>query len=268
MVCMRLPVELAEYLSYSSSYDGRLRATSENQQSQTVTSPASMSLVHRDQQIATPLRTTDEDDKRLLFVAACIYTSSCTWLASEMRSLAGFTHPVDNVADPRRIFEIVPWLLDISASSLDTLLKRLVAIEAHKVIIEKLLHVTRHSTSSIALDRMRKLDFMISQSPTRYNHQPRHIQPIPRASLLEFPLELFNMVIHSENLAATAEFKSALGLLTMLPRCTTILLQHETLSSWRLCDFESNRRIVRDRTVAVLDVVMRKNLEVCCMPCI
>jgi hypothetical protein len=65
-------------------------------------------------------------------------------------------------------------------------------------------------------------------------------------------------------MAATAEFKSALGLLTTLPRCNTILLQHETLSSWRLCAFECNRRIVRDRTIAVLDVVMRENLEVCC----
>jgi hypothetical protein len=204
MVCMFLPVELVEYLSYGSSYDERLRATSEHQQSQSVTSSAAMSLVDHDQQIATLLRTMDEDDKRLILIAACIYTSSCTWLASEIRSLAGFTHADDSVADPQRIFEIVPWLLDISASSLDTILKRIVANGADKVIIEKLLHVTRHSTSSIAIileDRMRKLDIMISQSLTRYKRQPYHIQPVPRASLLQLPLELFTMVIHSENLA-------------------------------------------------------------------
>ncbi|KAI4689565.1 uncharacterized protein J4E88_002919 [Alternaria novae-zelandiae] len=58
------------------------------------------------------------------------------------------------------------------------------------------------------------------------------------------------------------EFKSALALLTTLPRCKAVQIQHDTPSSgWLLCDYQSSRRKVRDNTMAVLGDVLRENLE-------
>lgn len=113
------------------NYDGSLHTTS-------ITS-----LVDRDQQIATLLRTTNENNKRLLIVTACIYTGPYNWLVETLRSLPGFS-----VANPRRVSEIVPMLFGLSASILDSLLKRLTG-GARKVVIEKFIHITKHSTSSI-----------------------------------------------------------------------------------------------------------------------
>ena len=67
----------------------------------------------------------------------------------------------------------------------------------------------------------------------------------------------------------TKEFKSALALLTTLPRCKAVLIQHDTPSSgWLLCDYQYIRRKVQDKTMAVLDDVLRGNLEVCCTRCL
>ncbi|KAI4662865.1 uncharacterized protein J4E79_004176 [Alternaria viburni] len=60
----------------------------------------------------------------------------------------------------------------------------------------------------------------------------------------------------------TKEFKSALALLTTLPPCKAVQIQHDTPSSgWLLCDYQSSRREVRDKTMAVLGDVLRENLE-------
>ena len=65
------------------------------------------------------------------------------------------------------------------------------------------------------------------------------------------------------SMANTKEFKSALGLLTALPRCKAILIQHDTPSrGWLMYDFQSSRRKIRNKTIAVLDDVLRENLEV------
>ena len=65
------------------------------------------------------------------------------------------------------------------------------------------------------------------------------------------------------------EFKSALALLTTLPRCKAVQIQHDTPSSgWLLYDYQSSRRKVRDNTMAVLGDVLRENLEVCCIRCL
>ena len=65
------------------------------------------------------------------------------------------------------------------------------------------------------------------------------------------------------------EFKSALALLTTLPRCKAALIQHDTPSSgWLLCDYQFSRRKVRDKTIAVLGDVLRENLGVCCIRCL
>lgn len=67
----------------------------------------------------------------------------------------------------------------------------------------------------------------------------------------------------------TKKFKSAPALLTTFPRCKAVLIQHDTPSSgWLLCDYQSSRRKVRDKTMVVLGDVLRENLEVCCIPCL
>ncbi|KAI4926962.1 uncharacterized protein J4E92_006123 [Alternaria infectoria] len=63
-------------------------------------------------------------------------------------------------------------------------------------------------------------------------------------------------------MSGTKEFKSARALLTTLPRCKAVQIQHDTPSSgWLLCDYQSSRREVRDKTMAVLGDVLRENLE-------
>ena len=70
-------------------------------------------------------------------------------------------------------------------------------------------------------------------------------------------------------MSGTKEFKSALALLTTLPRCKAVQIQHDTPSSgWLLCDYQSSRREVRDKTMAVLGDLLRENLEVCCIRCL
>ncbi|KAI4649419.1 hypothetical protein J4E93_003737 [Alternaria ventricosa] len=63
-------------------------------------------------------------------------------------------------------------------------------------------------------------------------------------------------------MSGTKEFKSALALLTTLPRCKAVLIQHDTPSSgWLMCDYHCSRWKAREKTMATLDHVLRENLE-------
>ena len=152
-------------------------------------------LVDHDQQIATLLTTANDNNKRLLFIAACIYMRSCNWLVEILRGLPSF-----RVANSCRVSEIVPTLFALSASILDFLLQRLVG-GACKVVIGIFTHINKHSISSIIAmlqARMCSLDMLISRNlPRRDRHQPpqKKAQPAPRASLAGVPVEIFSMIL-------------------------------------------------------------------------
>ncbi|KAI4706839.1 hypothetical protein J4E89_008535 [Alternaria sp. Ai002NY15] len=153
------------------------------------------SLSDRAQQIATFLTTVNGNNKRLLLVAACIYVESCSWLVEILRGLPGFS-----VANSCRVDEIVSTLFALSASTLDTLLQRLID-GARKVVIEMSTHINKHSASSITAPlqaRMCRLDMMISRNlPRRDRRQPpqKKAQTASRAGLAGVPVELFSMIL-------------------------------------------------------------------------
>ncbi|KAI4910039.1 hypothetical protein J4E90_007469 [Alternaria incomplexa] len=213
------------------------------------------SLSDRVQQIATLLTTVNGNNKRLLLVAASIYIESCSWLVEILRGLSGFS-----VANSCRVDEIVPTLFALSASTLDSLLQRLIG-GARKVVIEMFTHINKHSLDA---------DFPArAVSLAKFERWSDHITTLR----LKVPRTAFFYQLHQGAAAAadgdtfsamsgTKEFKSALALLTTLPRCKAVQIQHDTPSSgWLLCDYQSSRREVRDKTMAVLGDVLRENLE-------
>ena len=146
---MWFPLKLAEYMRQGYSYVESLRTN------------YITSLSDRAQQIPTLLTTTNKNNLRLLLVAACKCTGSCNWLVEILRALPGFS-----VANSCRVDEIVPTLFALSASTLDSLLQRLVG-GARKVVIQMFTHINKHSVSSITAllqTRMCRLDMMISRN--------------------------------------------------------------------------------------------------------
>ncbi|KAI4621737.1 hypothetical protein J4E80_004109 [Alternaria sp. BMP 0032] len=135
----------------------------------------------------------NQDDQHILDGAT--NTGSCNWLVEILRALPGLS-----VANSCRVDEIVPTLFALSASTLDSLLQRLVG-GARKVVIQMFTHINKHSVSSITAllqTRMCRLDMMISRNLPRHDRRQPHqkkAQPAPLASLAGVPVELFGMIV-------------------------------------------------------------------------